>query len=467
MSGSKKWAAALIALGLGATFTAKAAEPVPGPQQPTTQELMAQVEALKAKVNQMEQTQTKYDSRDVDATVAAVLKDADRHSMLIDGTGVTSGFSVQKGFFISNEDQSFLFHPSATFQFRGVGNYRQDAKNGNNSDTETGFAIHRAKFGFDGSFGKDIGYKFLWQDPAGGNGGTPALQYAYVQYVLARGVFGNGMLAVRAGQDKDIVSKEEVIGDVRQMFTERSLANFLLGGGALGPEVQSVNFMLIGNDNPLHVQLALEDGTKTSNTDFQNIVGTTHVNFGVAGRADYKFFGDWSAADDLSGVWTKNDLLVVGGGADFTQSDNTNAVRYSVDVQYELAHKLVVYAAGYGDYIEFRNLAATAPTQRQDFGGVVEAGYFFTPAFEAIARYSLVKMGHNFRGAGGVSQFHELAAGFNFFLGPDGSFGDRAKVTVDLTYLPNGSPAFPGGDFLASPNKKDELVARVQLQLWL
>jgi len=427
---------------------------------------MAQIEALKAKVGQMEQSQQKYDSRDVDATVAAVLKDANRHSMLIDGTGVTAGFSLQKGFFIASEDQSFYFHPTATFQFRGVANSRQDAKNGNNTDTETGFTVHRAKFGFDGSFGPDIGFKFLWQDPTGGSGGTPALQYGYLQYALARNVLGNHVLAVRAGQDKDVVSKEEVIGDVRQLFAERSLANFMLGGGALGPEVQSVNLMLIGNDAPLHAQLAIEDGTKTANTDFTNTVGTTHVNFGVAARVDYKLYGDWSAADDLNGVATKRDLLVFGGGADFTQSDNTNALRYSADVHWELAHKVVVYAALYGDYVDFRNLAAGAPGNRQDIGGVVEGGYFLTPALELIARYSLVKVDHDFRTTG-VSQYHELAAGLNWFLGPDGSYGDRAKITFDLTYLPNGSPAFAGGNFLNSPNKKDELVARVQLQLWI
>src|SRR6059058_6088851 len=62
MSTSTKWAAALLALGLGATAPsgAHAAEPAPAsPSQPTTQELMAQIEALKAKVGQMEQSQQK------------------------------------------------------------------------------------------------------------------------------------------------------------------------------------------------------------------------------------------------------------------------------------------------------------------------------------------------------------------------------------------------------------------------
>src|SRR5205085_951624 len=161
-------------------------------------------------------------------------------------------------------------------------------------------------------------------------------------------------------------------------------------------------------------------------TDFTNTLTTTtivppgltttkssHVDFGVAGRVDYKFFGDWSATEDLNGVCTKNDLLVIGGGADFTQSDGSNAIRYSVDVQYEIAHKLVVYAAGYGAYIDLRNLAAGAPTNRKDYGALVEAGYFVTPAWELIARYSVTKFDKNFK-VGGTDTFHEIAAGVNF-----------------------------------------------------
>src|SRR5205085_1148314 len=120
--------------------------------------------------------------------------------------GVTSGFNIQKGFFISNEDQTFYLHPRGTFQFRGVTDYVQDGKHGNSSDTKTGFEVRRAKFGFDGNFGQDMTFRFQWQDA--NNGGTPSLEYAWVQYVLMHH-FAGGNLAVRAGQFKDIVFKEE------------------------------------------------------------------------------------------------------------------------------------------------------------------------------------------------------------------------------------------------------------------
>src|SRR4051812_15535105 len=90
---------ALCLAALGVNVRAEPPAPVfpssavtgPAQSQPTAQDLMAQIDALKAKVAVMEKNQAQYDSRDVDATVAAVLKDANSHSMLIDGTGVTSG----------------------------------------------------------------------------------------------------------------------------------------------------------------------------------------------------------------------------------------------------------------------------------------------------------------------------------------------------------------------------------------
>src|SRR5207302_7670953 len=142
--------------------------------------------------------------------------------------------------------------------------------------------------------------------------------------------------------------------------------------------------------------------------------------------------------------------------------DNANALRWSVDAQYEAAKRFVIFANVNGAYVDFRNMPAGA-SNRKDYGGQIEGGYFLTPAVELIARYGVVKFDRMFK-VGGEDLFHEIAAGVNFFMGDNGSFGNRAKFTIDITYLPNGSPAALGNDFRASPNKKDELVGRAQLQ---
>jgi hypothetical protein len=289
--------------------------------------------------------------------------------------------------------------------------------------------------------------------------------------VFAHGVAG-GDLAVRAGQFKNIVFKEEFTPDRAQLFAERSLANALLGGAALGSETQGVDVLLIGADNPLHVDVLLDDGIKSSNTDFRDnqpvTVGTTTTNvatnFGVAGRVDYKIFGRWRDADDLTGTVGKEDLLVVGGGVDYSQGDNNSTVHYTADVQYQLHRKLVLLAALYGDEVDLRN--TSGPSSRSDWGVQVEAGYFITPALQAIVRYSLVKFDSDFK-TGGEDTFHEISGGLNWFFGKDGELGNRARLTLDINYLPNGSPSLPGLDYLASPNKKDEVVVRTQLQFSL
>src|SRR5882757_4666438 len=150
---SLKWTAALLALGLGAG-SVLAAEPTQ--QQPTQQELMQQLTDLKAKVAAMEQNQAnqanaqaKYDSRDVDATVAAVLKDADRHSLLVDGGTLTGGWDKSKmGFFLGSEDGNSYFHPGMVWWYRGVANYRQGSPK---EHTQTGFENSLLKPYIDGT----------------------------------------------------------------------------------------------------------------------------------------------------------------------------------------------------------------------------------------------------------------------------------------------------------------------------
>jgi hypothetical protein len=439
-------------------------------------DLRQQVEALKAEVRALQAERAiapAYSIRDVNAVVAAVQADAIRRSDVLPHGG-SAGHDPDKGFFIKSDDGNFTIYPDLFVQFRGVANYREDAKHGDTSSTESGFELRRAKIGFYGTaFSPDLSFRFLWQDTV--TGGTLNLQYGYAQYTFAHNVAG-GDLAVRAGQFKNIVFKEEFTPDRAQLMVERSLANSLLGGAALGSETQGVDLLFIGADNPLHAELLIDDGIRSSNTDFRDnqpvttVVGgvstTTNVatDFGVAGRVDYKVFGKWKDVDDLTGTAGRADLLVIGGGVDFSQGDNNSTVHYTMDAQYQLRRKLALLVALYGNQADLRN--TSGPSSRSDWGVQVEAGYFITPALQAIARYSLVKFDSDFK-TGGEDTFHEISGGLNWFFGKDGEFGHRARLTIDVNYLPNGSPALPGLDYLANPNKKDEVVVRTQLQFSL
>lgn len=467
MTKSAKWTAALLALGLGTTAV-RAAEP-------TQQDLMAQLDALKAKVSQLEQNQNRVDSRDIDATVAAVLKDASTHSLLVDGTGVNAGWDKKRGqFFLGSEDGSYYIHPGVIFQFRYVANSREHAKTGGDYDTQDGFENTRVKPYFEGNlWGKDISYKFQWATAK--IGGTLVLDDAWGAFTFAHGVLG-GDLAVRAGQFKNPVVKEETTGDQNQLGIERSYLNQVLGGGFYGPRTQGAEIVLTGNENPLHAELLYSDGNGQINSDFRNFSQTTttaggittttnsaSTNFGVATRVDYKVFGNWADDKQFSAKGDPADLLVFGGGAALSQGDHVNAYTFSADVKYNIGGKISLYAAFIDDYQDFRNQGG--PGSRNDYGILAQVGYLFTPAFEMYGRYGYIRFDKNFA-TGGVKDFHEITAGLNYYLGENGSAGNHAKVSVDLTYLPNGAPKSDGNsDVLSQGGKNDEFILRAQLQL--
>ncbi len=453
---------------------------------PSDADVAGKISALQQQLDQLKlqqvQQQKEIEEKEKQATVGSVLQDADKHSQTLDVTGISAGWNDhKKQFFIGSEDGNFYFHPIAIFQFRYDVNYREHAKKSGESDIEQGFEIRRAKFGFDGNlFTPDLTYKLQWQDSISG---APSLEYGWAQYTYAHNAFNLGDLAVRVGQTKDIVFKEEFTGDQNQLMAERSLANSLIGGNAPPSNLlQGVDFLLLGKESPIHAELELHNGYGGSNTSFAQPHGTATTfpqtpadpptnagNWGASARVDYKFFGDWTDTTDFTGINSgHHDLLDVGAGVDYTDAQGVQAIRYTVDAQYQISRKLSLFAAGYGSHFEFRNVAATAPGSKQNnYGGVIEGGYLLDPAWQLVARYDIVKLDSNFKvgGVTGQGTFQEAAVGVNWF-GPNGSWGNHAKLTTDVTYLPNGSPAFGGLDILASGKNKNEFVLRTQFQLW-
>ena len=108
--------------------------------------------------------------------------------------------------------------------------------------------------------------------------------------------------------------------------------------------------------------------------------------------------------------------------------------------------------------------AAGSPTTANNYGAQIEGGYMISPALQLVGRYSLSKLDNSFK-INNVGTFQEIAAGFNWF-GPNGAWGNHAKFSLDLNYLPDGSPALTGLDDLATTGGHEELVLRTQIQIW-
>lgn len=427
--------------------------------EPTREELLAQIEALKGRVAALEARQQQprpgINAGDVDAAVRAVTRDAERRSDPIGPLLPDAAGRDEDGFFLRSGDGNFLLRPVVQFQFRGVATHREEKPDGGGSDTESGFEVRRMEFSVEGNaFSPRLTYEFKTVTERAGGG--LVLEDAWLQYEFRKG------WGVLFGQFRDPVFHEELVSSKYLLAADRTLVNALLG--APTGFVQGLSLVYGDRDTPLHAAAAFHDGAGSINTPFLDSEGEPGFveHFGAAGRVEYKLSGDWKNYKDFTALGTKADLLVVGAAADWTQGDGTDVVFATVDAQWETARGLGVYAALLSNYHDERDGVTGA--SRFDWGGLVQASYLFTPNWEGFARYDITTLDDDL--AAGEDAFNEITAGVNYYCGPGGRFGHRAKFTLDLTYLPDGSPADATGlGVFASDD--GELVLRGQFQLVL
>ncbi len=113
--------------------------------EPTDKELMEEIRALRAKVDQLERTQNDQKSREVskaeaDATLESVLRDSDKRSQLIQAQGFTAGYDKGR-FVIRSENGDFSLSPGLQLQARYIANYREEDA----ADKVNGDAPHRKR----------------------------------------------------------------------------------------------------------------------------------------------------------------------------------------------------------------------------------------------------------------------------------------------------------------------------------
>jgi hypothetical protein len=445
--------------------------------EPTKEELQQQLNELKAKVAELERRQSQQTST-APATATAssptqadgaltlspaqqVQLDAGRRSHLMDVEGFTAGYKNGK-FLIQSADGNFVFHPWLQLQFRNVTNWRENGKGPGDDDLENGFELRRVKLGFDGNlFSPDMTYLFDWATDR--NSGQLILEEAWARYQFT------GDWAVRGGQLKDPFAHESLVSSKRLLAVERSLLNDTFTGGDNFVQGVTLMYQPGGNKGGLRVEGAFTDGAKNNfNQNFQDFP-TTNADFGGAVRAEYKVFGDWAAYDQFTALGVKNDLLVLGAGADFTEIGHTNVLLQTLDAQYATPNGLAVYAAYLGRYTADGPPQATPVTgpatttaDYYDWGFLVQGSYLIRQKWEPFVRYDYMRLSQEGLAAGANGKVSEITAGVNWYV-----VQQAAKLTLDFTYLPNGTPiADSGADILAN-NDDSEFLIRAQFQLLL
>jgi hypothetical protein len=429
----------------------------------TTRDLANQIDALRQQIDAL---QAKANEQADSATADRVLKDADARStppsLQATSTDFTGGYRDGK-FTLQSADGNFSLSPSLQIQVRNTTNISDGLAGEDGTSTENGFEIRRAKFGFNGNlYSKDLTYEILFDVPR--NTGATTLQFAWARYRFAPS------WSVRLGQFADPLGKEQTGSSRRTLAAERSLLTDLLIGG--DNPVQGASLIFAPPEGRFRSELAVTDGNGNLNTNFRDVSGTvpdTRPDWGIAARGEFQILGKkFKGYEDFTALKQTETLLVAGAGVDLTQNGDADLLTYTADLQYENARGLGVFGAVIGRHqSEFNagTVAAPAFGDADDIGFVVQAGQLVgkwaKAQWEVFGRYDVTALDDDRVTAAFDNEVHEITVGTNAYWQ-----GHSVKGTVDLTYLPNGSPiASDGNGVLQSTDA--QFVLRAQLQLAL
>lgn len=421
-------------------------------EEPTQSDLTSRIDALQSQIDQLksEQAAQKAQAKDQAAT-QAVLKDSDQHSQLLDAQGVLAGYTNGR-FILQSEDGSYLLHPWLQIQFRNTTDFRQDVvRGGTANDTQNGFEMRRLKFGADGNlFGSQLNY--FTQFAVDRHTGNVQLEMAWLKYQ-----FDDSPFAIRAGQFKDPLDHEQLTASRWYPAIDRTLINDTFANAE--GFVKGVSF-IYDPGTFVRTETAFTGGLRNYNTNFEQYPNASvPTDWGAATRVEYKPFGSWTDYNQMSAYGVRTNTLVFGAGADYTETGHSDALVHDVDVQFQNSSGLSLYAAYLGRYTT-HNTSASVDTY--DPTARVQAAWAIDTHWEPYARYEYIHFDGKEYAAGTKTTVDVFTAGVNYYL-----YGQAFRVSLDVSYLPNGSPISDDGFGILADNGHNEVVGRAQFQLLL
>lgn len=273
------------------------------------------------------------------------------------------------------------------------------------------------------------------------NTGGFALETGFAKYSWDNG-FG-----VMVGQFKHPLFRESIIDNEYQLSAQRSIANAWFGdtySQGIQAEYKTEMFRFIGG---------FTDGQSSANTPYTS---NGEQDWAVNGRGEVKILGsNWERFDDFTSWRSSDDMgLLVGVGGHYEQGGDTfgttlpgeGAQRrflYTADAQFE-GKGFNVFGAFYGQHAEGRS--AGAPSDRNDFGAVVQGGIFLTDQIEFFARWDALWFSSRQADTAGdkAKDQNFVTAGFNYYISPE---SHAAKVTLDAVWAVNKA-----GTYLFAPD---------------
>ncbi|HWE03063.1 MAG TPA: hypothetical protein VG326_11700, partial [Tepidisphaeraceae bacterium] len=462
------------------------------------QALKARLEQLETKQKQAEQQRREAEQKlDAKITSDELKNDAaasDRHFLTAEG--FTAGYSDNR-FIIQSADGNFTWRPWLHFQMRDVVEDRANRLGGKKypeDEVDNGFEIRRMRFGFDGNlYSPDFTYFFNWTtNRASGNttvsgatpsatggtvtasnnlGGVPFLEEAWVAYHLPTTPF-----SIKLGQQHDPLIHEELTSSRYRHSAEISLTGDIFANGDAFTEGA---FLIYDAGKNLRVEAGVNHGMRSANTnflDYPNNGGYNAFDYGFAGRAEWKFFGRWKDYGQVGAVDTKEPLLVVGTGADYSERGREGQLVAAADAMYADQNGLLFYGEfvdrytthNFGAYTQSGVGAsiitpdpAVAGKPTNEYSLLAEGGYIINKRIEPFARYEFMHIQGD--AAGSHNWLNVVTGGVNYYF-----HGHRVKLTLQAMWLPQGLPFDDSpSDELSSPNGHREIDFEAQLQILL
>lgn len=379
------------------------------------------------------------------ARVELLADAASRASLGADDAAASAGRDA-RGTYIGAGDTKLYI--TGFMQFRYYVNTRDSDSVGDTEDLTTGFSMRRARLIFSGQLTKQLGFNLTTN--ATTSDGVIEMLDAWADWKFENGV------KVKWGQFKLPLLREESISDTYQLAIERSIANEAFTQS----RSQGVEVSWAGEE--VRVAGAFSDGLKTLNTTFDSALES---DYALTGRVDYKWAGEWKDFDRLSSWRGSHYAGSVGAAVHWQDGGETNATVDQSVLQYTI--DTLAKGDGWNIYAAFigRNTEPAGGSSFDDFGYVVQGGYFFTDQLEGFGRFSHVLPDDN-RANG--DEFKEVTAGVNYYVLPQ---SNALKITGDVFWAlddQSGSrdvvKTSASNGFLGQ-TEENEVAFRLQFQL--
>lgn len=477
--------------------------------------LSAQNAAIAAKVSALEERVvadgdwlTEERAREIRAIVGDVLADSASRDSL-SGDAATAGYDKSKGFFLASADGNYTLGIKGDMQFRWAYNSRnigaataaQGSPASSASPDTWGFEFRRVRLTF---FGNVIDPSWTYEVKLAYNRNAVSSNNGFLDDAFIGKDLGDGW-SLRVGQFKPPFLREELVSAVAQLAVERSLVNDVFSAG------RSQGLRLAWQDEQFKVEGFYGDALRANATapyaitsggiGALNAGGALGVaasqntgfnanqsDYAFAARAEWKPLGEWKQFRDMQSYRGEGQGFLLGLAGYAQQLEpvlSANGASPDVILSATADASIDFGGANIFAYGVYRNVSLQSPQsvrgggsndELNQWGAVIQGGYFVTDDIEAFARYEIGDSDDDQYRTQATSllasgqDLSVVTVGMNWWLA--GSKNKQVKWTTDFGYSfePVVDFAASGADYLpdytasGGQTSDGQWVVRSQLQ---